>query len=38
MVARMLPPGAEHLFALLKLTPEVVEAVVGLKPYAQIAW
>ena len=38
MVGRMLPPGAEHLFALLKLTPEVVEAVVGLKPYAQVAW
>jgi uncharacterized pyridoxamine 5'-phosphate oxidase family protein len=38
MVARMLPPGAEHLFALYKLTPEVVEAVVGLKPYAKVAW
>ena len=38
MVARMLPPGAEQLFALFKLTPEVVEAVVGLKPYTQIAW
>jgi len=38
MVARMLPPGAEQLFALFKLTPEVVEAVVGLKPYAQVAW
>jgi uncharacterized pyridoxamine 5'-phosphate oxidase family protein len=38
MVGRMLPPGAEHLFALFKLMPEVVEAVVGLKPYTQIAW
>jgi uncharacterized pyridoxamine 5'-phosphate oxidase family protein len=38
MVARMLPPGAERLFALFKLMPEVVEAVVGLKPYTQIAW
>jgi hypothetical protein len=38
MVAQMLPPGAEHLFALFKLTPEVVEAVVGLKPYTQVAW
>ena len=38
MVARMLPPGAEQLFTLLKLKPEVVEAVVGLKPYTQIAW
>mgnify|MGYP001126634357 CR=1 FL=1 len=38
MVARMLPPGAEQLFALFKLTPEVVEAVVGFKPYTQVAW
>ena len=38
MVARMFPPGAEQLFALFKLAPEVVEAVVGLKPYTQIAW
>lgn len=38
MVARVLPPGAERLFALVKLTPETVEAVVGLKPYSQIAW
>jgi uncharacterized pyridoxamine 5'-phosphate oxidase family protein len=38
MVGRMLPPGAEHLFALFKLTPRVVEAVVGLKPYTQVAW
>jgi uncharacterized pyridoxamine 5'-phosphate oxidase family protein len=38
MVAQMLPPGAEHLFALFRLTPEVVEAVVGLKPYTQVAW
>jgi uncharacterized pyridoxamine 5'-phosphate oxidase family protein len=38
MVARMLPPGAEQLFTLFKLMPEVVEAVVGLKPYTQIAW
>jgi uncharacterized pyridoxamine 5'-phosphate oxidase family protein len=38
MVVQMLPPGAEHLFALFKLTPEVVEAVVGLKPYVQVAW
>jgi uncharacterized pyridoxamine 5'-phosphate oxidase family protein len=38
VVARMLPPGAEHLFTLFKLTPEVVEAVVGLKPYTQVAW
>jgi uncharacterized pyridoxamine 5'-phosphate oxidase family protein len=38
MVAQMLPPGAEHLFALFSLTPEVVEAVVGLKPYTQVAW
>lgn len=38
MVARMLPPGAEQLFTLFKLTPEVVEAVVGFKPYVQVAW
>jgi uncharacterized pyridoxamine 5'-phosphate oxidase family protein len=38
MVGRMLPPGAEQLFTLFKLMPEVVEAVVGLKPYTQIAW
>jgi uncharacterized pyridoxamine 5'-phosphate oxidase family protein len=38
MVAQMLPPGAEHLFALIKLTPEVVEAVVGFKPYTRVAW
>jgi uncharacterized pyridoxamine 5'-phosphate oxidase family protein len=38
VVAQMLPPGAEHLFALFRLTPEVVEAVVGLKPYTQVVW
>ena len=38
MVAQMLPPGAEQLFTLFKLRPEVVEAVVGLKPYTQITW
>lgn len=38
MVAQMLPPGAEHLFALFKLEPSAVEAVVGLKPYTQVAW
>jgi uncharacterized pyridoxamine 5'-phosphate oxidase family protein len=38
MVVRMLPPGAEHLFALFKLTPAVVEGVVGLKPYSPVAW
>ena len=38
MVAQMLPPGAEHLFALFKLAPEVVEAVVGFKPYTQVTW
>jgi hypothetical protein len=38
MVARMLPPGAEQLFALYKLTPEVVEAVVGFKPYTRVTW
>jgi len=38
IVARMLPPGAEQLFALYKLTPEVVEAVVGFKPYTQVTW
>lgn len=38
IVAQMLPPGAEHMFALFKLMPEVVEAVVGLKPYNQVAW
>jgi uncharacterized pyridoxamine 5'-phosphate oxidase family protein len=38
MVGRMLPPGAEQLFTLFKLMPEVVEAVVGLKPYTQIGW
>lgn len=38
IVAQMLPPGADHLFVLFKLTPEVVEAVVGLKPYTQVAW
>jgi uncharacterized pyridoxamine 5'-phosphate oxidase family protein len=38
IVARLLPPGAEHLFALYRLTPQVVEAVVGLKPYTQVAW
>ncbi|MFN2284526.1 MAG: pyridoxamine 5'-phosphate oxidase family protein [Anaerolineae bacterium] len=38
MVAKMLPPGAEALFTLYKLEPDVVEAVVGLKPYTQVAW
>ncbi len=38
MVAKMLPPGAEHMFALFKLQPTTVEAVVGLKPYTQVAW
>jgi uncharacterized pyridoxamine 5'-phosphate oxidase family protein len=38
IVARMLPPDAEHLFALFRLTPQVVEAVVGFKPYTQVAW
>ncbi|MBN1260144.1 MAG: pyridoxamine 5'-phosphate oxidase family protein [Anaerolineae bacterium] len=38
MVAQMLPPGADQLFALFKLEPEVVEAVIGLKPYNQVTW
>ncbi|MBN1873994.1 MAG: pyridoxamine 5'-phosphate oxidase family protein [Anaerolineae bacterium] len=38
MVAQILPPGAEQLFALFKLVPDVVEAVVGLKPYTQVVW
>ncbi|MBN2002040.1 MAG: pyridoxamine 5'-phosphate oxidase family protein [Anaerolineae bacterium] len=38
MVAQLLPPGAEALFALFKIEPDVVEAVVGLKPYTQVAW
>ena len=38
MVAQMLPPGAEPLFALYKLTPEAVEAVVGFKPYTWVTW
>ena len=38
MVAKMLPPGAEALFTLYKLEPDVVEAVVGLKPYTQVPW
>ena len=38
MVAQLLPPGAEHMFMLYKLVPDVVEAVVGLKPYTQVVW
>lgn len=38
IVARMLPPGAQHLFRLYKITPETVSMAKGLVPYTEIAW
>ena len=38
IIAQMLPPGAEKLFLLYKLTPTNVYAVSGLKPYNQVSW
>ena len=36
MVAQMIPQGAEHLFRLYRLEPEVVEMATGLVPYTVI--
>jgi uncharacterized pyridoxamine 5'-phosphate oxidase family protein len=38
MVARLLPPGAEGLFLLYRLTPQRVEAATTLGPYAEVTW
>jgi uncharacterized pyridoxamine 5'-phosphate oxidase family protein len=38
MVAQMIPQGAEHLFRLYRLEPEVVEMATGLVPYTVIEW
>jgi uncharacterized pyridoxamine 5'-phosphate oxidase family protein len=38
MVAKTLPEGAEHLFLLYKLEPEVVEVAEGLVPYTVVEW
>jgi uncharacterized pyridoxamine 5'-phosphate oxidase family protein len=38
MVAKMLPPGAEHLFLLYKLQPQVVEVAQGMVPYTKVDW
>jgi uncharacterized pyridoxamine 5'-phosphate oxidase family protein len=38
MVSRMLPPGAEGLFLLYRLSPETVEMAKTLGPYEQLAW
>lgn len=37
-VAELLPPGAEQLFQLYKVTSEKVEVAEGLVPYEVIAW
>jgi uncharacterized pyridoxamine 5'-phosphate oxidase family protein len=38
MVARLLPEGADHLFRLYKLQPEVVEIAQGMVPYTRVDW
>jgi uncharacterized pyridoxamine 5'-phosphate oxidase family protein len=38
MVAKMLPEGAEHLFLLYRLEPEVVEMAEGMVPYTVLEW
>ena len=38
IVSKILPPGAEHLFCLYKITPEKVEVAEGLVPYKEIDW
>ena len=38
MVAQIIPQGAEHLFRLYRLEPEVVEMATGLVPYTVIEW
>jgi len=38
IVANLLPKGAQHLFRLYKLQPEVVEMAEGMVPYTQVAW
>ena len=38
MVAKLLPPQAQHLFQLYSIRPEVVHAAQGLVPYAEVAW
>jgi uncharacterized pyridoxamine 5'-phosphate oxidase family protein len=38
MVAKMVPEGAEHLFLLYKLAPEVVEVAEGMVPYTRVDW
>lgn len=37
-VDKILPPGAENLFCLYKITPERVEAAEGLVPYQTVEW
>ena len=37
-VSKILPPGAEHLFCLYRIEPEVVEAAEGLVPYLPVDW
>jgi uncharacterized pyridoxamine 5'-phosphate oxidase family protein len=38
IVSKILPPGAEHLFCLYKITPEKVEVAEGLVPYKEVVW
>lgn len=38
MVAKLLPPGAEGLFLLYKLEPQMVEAAQTLGPYTEVTW
>jgi uncharacterized pyridoxamine 5'-phosphate oxidase family protein len=38
IVARLVPEGAEHLFLLYRLEPEVVEVAEGMVPYTQVDW
>jgi general stress protein 26 len=38
IVSRLLPPGAESLFCLFRVSPQRVEVAEGLVPYQQVAW
>jgi uncharacterized pyridoxamine 5'-phosphate oxidase family protein len=38
IVANLLPAGAQHLFCLYRLQPEVVEAAEGMVPYTEVVW
>lgn len=38
IVGKILPPGAEHLFCLYKITPQKIEVAEGLVPYKEVAW